>query len=166
MEPCTAIGIAIAFFGALAGLFTAGSQVASATSQIRGTAKERDAYRQKSETIEKKLETTEKQLGTIQEESQTKGIVIIGLMALLAVVYQQLLEAQERIAEKDAELAKVKSERDRSRKTVKNTLRYGVPAVVLALVLVFIGTKQYDRQHSTPTGHITTSQSVGYSASR
>ena len=44
---------------------------------------------------------SEKKLETIQDESRRKDILIVGLMALLAVAYRQLLEAQGRIAEKD-----------------------------------------------------------------
>jgi len=130
MEPCTTVGTAIALLGAAAGVFTAGPQAASATSQIRGTAKERDVYRRKSETTEKELADSEKKRETIQEASRQKDILILGLMALLAVVCQQLLEAQRTIAEKDAELARMKSERDSSRIVVRNIRWYGVPAVV------------------------------------
>jgi hypothetical protein len=52
----------------------------------------------------RKLADSEKKLETIQDESRRKDILIVGLMALLAVAYRQLLEAQGRIAEKDIEL--------------------------------------------------------------
>lgn len=151
MEPCsTTIGLAIACLGAIAGLFTAGAQAASTASQVRGTATERDKYRQKSETVERKLADVEKRLERAQYESRQKDLLALGLMILLGVAYNQLLDAQRTIAEQDAELAKrdaelarLKTECDGSKKMLKNIWWYGVPAVVVLLVLVFFVTKQH-----------------------
>ena len=168
MEPCTTVVI----ITAAAGLFSAGSSAARAKAEIQGTARDRDAYRQKSETAEMRLANSEHIRGTIQEESRRKDILIVGLMLLLAVAYKELLEAQRTIAaqnaelaRKDAELVKMKSERDSNRRTVKNILRYGLPAVVIALVLVFFAAKQHYSHHDTPTGHVTISHSASDSAS-
>lgn len=168
MEPCTTVVI----ITAAAGLFSAGSSAARAKAEIQGTARDRDAYRQKSETAEMRLANSEQIRGTIQEESRRKDILIFGLMLLLAVAYKELLEAQRRIAaqnaelaRKDAELVIMKSERDSNRRTVKNILRFGVPAVVIALVLVFFVAKQHYSHQSTPAVHVTTSHSGGDSAS-
>jgi hypothetical protein len=159
----TTIGIAIAGLGTIAGLFTAGAQAVSTASQVRGTATERDKYRQKSETVEKKLADTEKRLETVEGESRRKDLPALGLMILLGVAYNQLLEAQTKIAEqedelarKDDELAKKEAELARVERTRKNILLYGVPAVVLALVLVFSATKHYYSRQSIPAGHVTT----------
>jgi chromosome segregation ATPase len=161
----------IALIGVGAGVITAGSSAASTASQIRGTARERDEYRQKSETAEMRLAESEKIRGTIQDESRRKDILIVGLMLLLAVAYRELLEAQRKIAEQDAELARKDAELvkmnseladsrnkqatmqaalDGSRKTMKNIRWYGVPAVVIALVLVFFVTRQHYEHHNIP----------------
>jgi hypothetical protein len=134
MEPCsTTIGLAIAGVGAIAGLFTAGAQAASTASQVRGTATERDKYRQKSETVENELVQTKKKLERAEEDSRKKEMLALGLMILLGVACNELLEAQRTIAEQDAELARLRAERDRSRKMVNNIRWYGVPAVVVVL---------------------------------
>jgi hypothetical protein len=160
MEPCsTTIGIAIAGLGAIAGLFTAGAQAASTASQVRGTATERDKYRQKSETVEKNLADTEKRLESIEGESRRKDLLALGLMILLGVAYNQLLEAQRTIAEQDAELARKDAELARMKRTRKNILWYGVPAVVVALLLVFFATKQHYEHHNI--SHQSTYSSVG-----
>lgn len=162
MEPCsTTIGLAIAGVGAIAGLFTAGAQAASTASQVRGTATERDKYRQKSETVENELVQTKKKLEKAEEDSRKKEMLALGLMILLGVAYNELLEAQRTIAEQDAELARLRAERDRSRKMVNNIRWYGVPAVVVVLlVLVFFATKQHYGRHSVPASRDHVAQNV------
>jgi len=172
MEPCSTVGIAIAGLGAITGLFTAGAQAASTASQVRGTATERDKYRQKSETVERKLADTEKRLGTVEGESRNKDLLALGLMILLGVAYNQSLEAEKTIVEqnaelsrKDTELVRLKTERDRSRKMVKNIQWYGVPVIVVLLVVVFFATKQHYGRPSPPASHLTTYHSASVSAS-
>ena len=168
MEPCsTTIGLAIAGVGAIAGLFTAGAQAASTASQVRGTATERDKYRQKSETVENELAETKKRLEKVEEDSRKKDMLALGLMILLGVAYNELLEAQRTIAEqdaelarKDAELAKLRTERDRSRKMVKTIRWYGLPAVGVLLFLVFFATKQHYGRHSIPASRDHIAQNV------
>jgi hypothetical protein len=160
MEPCsTTIGLAIAGVGAIAGLFTAGAQAASTASQVRGTATERDKYRQKSETVENELVQTKKRLKKAEEDSRKKDMLALGLMILLGVAHNQLLEAQSTIAEQAAELTRKDAELARMKRMRKNILWYGVPTVVVGLALVFFVTKQHYDHHVTP--HQSTYSAVG-----
>jgi len=171
MPVCTGVAIV----GAAAGLITAGSSAASTAAQLGRTSRERDEYRQKYEETDEKLANSEKKRETIEDESRKKDTIIVGLIVVSGVATSQLIDAHGRIVEKEAELAKkhaeyarTKSELadsrneqaktqaalDSSQKTVKNILRFGVPAIVIALVLVFFATKQHYYRHSTPAARI------------
>jgi hypothetical protein len=56
------------------------------------------------------------------------------------------------MAEKDAKHARTRAALDGSRKMLKNLLRFGVPAVVILLVLVFFATKQHYNRSSAANG--------------